>query len=223
MIYGSWFRNKMEKPIPGYEEFQKFDKGQGLYNKYANNKVDLFYEGEKIPEDKFSKDEYCNEIFGKKVKEIGRNCFYQCPNLIKAFLPNVVKVEQHALSGCLQIKSINLPKAINILPAAFRNCSNLIEISVPETIEASNYLFSGCEKLKKISLPKATRVGYEAFYGCSLLEFLSVPIAADFDNTCFRGCRKLEKIECKRGMKDKVLKALQDSQVSTYRITIEEI
>ena len=45
MIYGGWFRNKLEKPIPGYKEYQKIDAGKGLYNKYTNNKVDLFYEG----------------------------------------------------------------------------------------------------------------------------------------------------------------------------------
>jgi hypothetical protein len=70
-----------------------------------------------------------------------------------------------AFSNCINLKSINLPKCLNITNA-FNNCSNLQSVNLPACEYIEPYVFQNFSNLQTISLSACSYIGSSAFYGC---------------------------------------------------------
>lgn len=106
---------------------------------------------------------------------------------------NVDELAEGAFSGCTALRSIVLPRGLEVIPdRAFKNCSSLSSIELPESVvKIGSEAFAG-SGLTHITIPDAVyEIGYEAFSGCRNLtsvEFIGDLVRVQnttFDHTPF--------------------------------------
>ncbi|MBQ8239648.1 MAG: leucine-rich repeat protein [Bacteroides sp.] len=86
---------------------------------------------------------YCNSISAVKTSTntvvIGETSFFECRNLVKVDMPEVITIERHAFDGCTNLTDINIPKVTDVKLDGFSNCDSLTTISLPSMyLEAQN-------------------------------------------------------------------------------------
>ena len=219
MIYGSWFRNKMEiNP----EIFEHYDKGEGLYYINTSGNVLLCYAGEVIPGSAINRvRQHVVGFFGKKVKKIETALHSYTEwaiNLRSVYLPNVEELGGHVFWGCKNLKNIYIPKVRQLeiqcfhsittfhrplsLPSletlgdsAFASAQQLPHIDLPKLQHIPRSAFIFCTGLASISVPLVQNVGIEAFSNCKSLTTLDLPNALSVSYACFNGCTSLVSIK----------------------------
>lgn len=116
------------------------------------------------------------EIDGRKVTEIGADCFRELAAL----------------------KTVTLPDSVEILsPRAFYSCTVLEKVNTPKNLRViDSSVFYSCEKLEEFDLPSGLEsIGYQSFYGCQLIESFSIPKSCtEIGDYAFEGCIALEEI-----------------------------
>ena len=173
------------------EEYEKYkDKV------YINGKHVELIDG--VTVDTFNPGEY--RVYIEDIDQIiNWYIFYNCPQLIKAYIPSsVTSIGSDAFLICTGLTSIDIPNSVtSIGNSAFRGCSNLTSVTIPNSVKSiGDYAFSGCTSLTSIDIPNSvTSIGYEAFSGCSGLTSVNIGNSVThIDERAFLDCSDLTSI-----------------------------
>ena len=109
------------------------------------------------------------EYADNRITSIGEYTFYNCANMTKIDLPNVISVGVFSFYGCSAVQTINLPVAVEIGNYAFYNEYAMESIYIPVATSLGKSSIRYCTSLPKIDLPKAMFIDTYAFYNCSAL------------------------------------------------------
>lgn len=129
------------------------------------------------------------------VTAIGNNCFKNCTNLTKVYIPNTVTTLSSSIfSGCTNLISVTLPNTISQLGnSLFYNCVNLTNITIPSSVNIiDGYCFSGTG-LRSIVIPDTVTTLYSGcFSGCTNLISVVIPdTVTTLGSSIFSGCTAL--------------------------------
>lgn len=118
------------------------------------------------------------KIDGKKVVEIGEDCFKTLSKLTTVTLPDTItEISKGAFNGCETLSKINVPVNLKVIgDEAFYSCKALEEFELPDTLEKIGYQsFYDCEKLDHFTISKnVSEIGQYAFEGCVELKEITV-------------------------------------------------
>ena len=112
----------------------------------------------------------------KDISYISANMFSECKSLEEFVLPSSIEwIGDWAFQGT-GLKSIVIPKSVELGRGVFSGCVQLVSVELPEDMTAlSKHLFYACSSLKKITLPESiTRLEDESLPGEWLTE-LTIP------------------------------------------------
>lgn len=116
-------------------------------------------------------------VLPNNLEEIGGSAFFRC-GFVEFTIPDGVKLNDVIFSSCYDLRQVNLPSDLIIIPTSlFSGCRSLESITIPEGVERINtYAFNNCSNLTSINLPNTLlSIGYEAFQNCSSLETITLP------------------------------------------------
>lgn len=211
------------KEYTGNATFLEIPKTVG-YPLKKDERIRTYLPVEKIQEKVFKSNTTLEEvILPEGLKEIGRQSFYYCENIIKVNIPTtVVKIEEGAFINCFSLKEVNIKenKNIQLGKDIFYNCKNLEKAYLPDTLTIiPKGLFEGCEKLESVDINTTIiKVSEYAFSGCKNLDlsfidfskletiefsafaYCKVPSVLDlsnidFDGSAFNYCPTLEEVK----------------------------
>lgn len=138
-----------------------------------------------------------NLVIPSNIKSIGNNAFSYCHNLtnVEIQVPTEVKFVSYTFSHCRNLKSINIPPHLTILPDGFLSgCSSLENFEIPSHITSiGKYTFSSCSGLTYVTIPKSvTYIGNSAFSNCDGLTNIIIPSnVSNIGSSAFAGCSNL--------------------------------
>ena len=141
---------------------------------YINGKHVELIDGKTI--DKFNPGEYRVYIEDIDQVEDTKHMFYDCQQLIKAYIPN-------------SVMSIGI--------SAFSLCSGLTSVSIPNSVTSiRNYAFSGCSGLTSVTIGNSvTSIGEDAFCDCTSLASVTIPNSVTSIGICaFQNCSSLTSV-----------------------------
>ena len=148
--------------------------------------------------------------------------FYDCPQLIKAYIPNTVtSIGEWVFSCCSGLTSVIIPNSVTFIGnSAFRG-SGLTSVTIPNSVTSiDRSAFSGCSGLTgELIIPNSvtsigdfafwdcigltsltignsvTSIGAKAFRDCSGLTSIIIPKSVtSISNEAFYGCRSIETV-----------------------------
>ena len=130
------------------------------------------------------------------VKTIESNAFQNCSKLEIINIGLVESIGINAFKNCSSIKSLYLPKLINLITTssetgAFSYCKSLTEVNFPILEKTSYDTFTYCTSLTKVLIPNLKKIYANTFYGCSSITELSFPLITEIDVRAFYGCTSL--------------------------------
>jgi hypothetical protein len=107
-------------------------------------------------------------------------------------------INPHALSGCPNIVSIDIPSGVKALrDGCFKNCTSLSAVTMSDSIiSIENSAFKGCSSLLEMTLPNSvTKLGEGVFSGCTNLTTINIPSGVtSFTVNNLDGCYSLSSI-----------------------------
>lgn len=115
-----------------------------------------------------------------------------------------VKLSSGAFSNCSNLKNINLPDGLEVLPAnLFKNCTSLTSVTIPEGVKIiGEGAFTGCTGLTELTLPDTVvEINSRAFQDCTNLKSVNIPAGVETIGAeePFGGCRNLSEIKVDAG------------------------
>lgn len=128
------------------------------------------------------------EVEGGNIKTIGDNNFKNCENLLSINIPSLASVSNSVFFGCNKLEYLNLPRLTTAGISSFSYLQKIKEIALPNLTRVNGYLFNFCGSLETLIMPKA-----------------DVVATSNILNQCY----ELKKIVCKKGMKEKIIKAVK--------------
>jgi len=87
-------------------------------------------------------------------------------------------VSQGTFESCTELKSVVLPKKMDVIPGMFsNNLPKLVSVKMPESVEwIGPRAFSGCSALKSINIPDGVKsIDLYAFTRCKSLTSIKIP------------------------------------------------
>ncbi len=130
-----------------------------LYDVFGNENVVIPASVETIGRSSFIGNESMKTLSfeaGSKLREIGLNAFYSCPNLECIELPEgLVSLDMTAFKDCTALKELNVPSSVSEVKNYVEGCSALESISFANgsLIPSIQRVARDCAELKKITLP----------------------------------------------------------------------
>lgn len=126
------------------------------------------------------------------VRVIPERYFENHQSLKSITLPKSIEIiYDWAFDGTF-IESISLPESVEVLGAgAFSSCVYLEEVTLSSNIqEIGRYCFSFCHNLTRINLPSTLiSIGESAFFDCRSLKSIAIPESVEFiDSSAFVEC-----------------------------------
>ena len=109
----------------------------------------------------------------KDMKVLANELLVQMRNVML-----VKTIDDHAFSGCLSLKSVDIPDSVTTLgKGCFMSCSELESVTVGKGVKTiPENCFHSCTSLKTADIPDTvTSIGSEAFYSCSDISGIYVP------------------------------------------------
>ena len=130
--------------------------------------------------------------------------------------------EKGAFTGCLTLKSIDIPDAVTSIAAytfnncvnltnitigdgvasigssAFENCTSLTKVTIPDSvIRIGDYAFSHCSAVTQVAIGnRVSYIGRRAFYYCTKLSLVNTPNSLTIvSDTVFENCGSLPVID----------------------------
>lgn len=99
------------------------------------------------------------------IKNIGKNAFASCDNLLEIEIPGSIKViEERCFEHCKKLKKVVIKEGVKeIKSGAFCFCSNLVEVYIPGTVEVIEKDAFECCGLTTIVISSDTQYHSEAF------------------------------------------------------------
>lgn len=154
------------------------------------------------------------------VTKLKSFAFYQASKLKKVTLSkNIKRIPDYCFSYCGKLESIQIPKKVNSVGAAFEGCTGLKKISLPKTVTSLEYqTFYDCTSLKKVSMNSyMKKIGGKAFAGCKNLISIGNVTLDEVEFNAFDGCKKLES---KITLSDKCVRVGGSAFANCYRADI---
>jgi hypothetical protein len=93
---------------------------------------------------------------------------------------------EYTFSGCTNLVTVSLPKAVSIGYGAFQSTS-LTYPAFPEAVSIGDYAFSGSRIVFISAMPKVVSIGNSAFRDCTSLYSIQLPEAVSIGSYAFRG------------------------------------
>ncbi len=103
-------------------------------------------------------------------------------SLASLTLININELPEQFLSGCVNIREVNLPDGITAVPSrAFYGCSALTSVRLPSELETvGESAFENCGSLNAIIIPDTlNELGLNAFKGCNSITSIKLPFIGD--------------------------------------------
>lgn len=140
-------------------------------------------------------DRSITEFKDNKIENVGSYAFYECVNLERVELPNVVTIDNQAFSECTALTSLSIPSVTNIgsnnfSSDSFAGCSNLESFDAPELSVLKGGVLSRCNKLVEVNLPKVTII-FDGGIGSDSLNLLDLPSCTVLRGSSLAVCRSL--------------------------------
>ena len=162
-----------------------------------------------------------NEVNNIEVKEIKKELFLNNIYIEKLVIPETVTTLGYRMCyGCTNLKEVNLPNNISVIPDyAFEKCTLLEKINIPQSLvqirndafaesgikefiapdsfkEIWGYAFKDCKNLEKVDLNKTTSIGDMSFENCTKLSSIVLPnTLVELGTYVFSGCTLLNNIK----------------------------
>lgn len=162
-----------------------------------------------------------NQVNNIEVKEIKKELFLNNIYIEKLVIPETVTTLGYRMCyGCTNLKEVNLPNNISVIPDyAFEKCSLLEKINIPQSLvqirndafaesgikefiapdsfkEIWGYAFKDCKNLEKVDLNKTTSIGDMSFENCTKLSSIVLPnTLVELGTYVFSGCTLLNNIK----------------------------
>ena len=164
-----------------------------------------------------------SKIFGEKVTRI------EDMGDGKSFITSVTvpdTVTYLNFCGCKQLKKVNLPNSITVIPGgwyagAFEGCESLESITIPNSVTSIGVdAFMWCTSLKSVTISnKLTKLGSEAFRGCTSLKSVSIPNSVtEVGEGVFDGCTSLTSAKLSSQMKNIPYAMFQNCSLESINI-----
>ncbi len=131
------------------------------------------------------------------VKWIGPRAFKGCTNLSTIKIPSGVKwINEGTFDGCVRLESIQIPSSIEIIPSGSFRGSGLRTLNIPKSVEIGERAFSECSNLTSvIILGGRKKIDWRAFSDCASLNNIKIPVSiVEIGIQAFRGCVNLTSI-----------------------------
>lgn len=132
------------------------------------------------------------------VRFLGSGAFSGCLNLKNIDLPQALEEIGNSAFRETGISHLELPEGMVAIPDfAFCSCENLERIVIPESVKSiGKSAFKRCSKLTAIVFPeKLEEIKEEAFFMCSALKQVSIPSSVStLAPLAFHSCRSLEDV-----------------------------
>lgn len=162
-----------------------------------------------------------NQVNNIEVKEIKKELFLNNIYIEKLVIPKTVTTLGYRMCyGCTNLKEVNLPDNISVIPDyAFEKCTLLEKINIPQSLvqirndafaesgikefiapdsfkEIWGYAFKDCKNLEKVDLNKTTSIGDMSFENCTKLSSIVLPnTLVELGTHVFSGCTLLNNIK----------------------------
>lgn len=162
-----------------------------------------------------------NQVNNIEVKEIKKELFLNNIYIEKLVIPETVTTLGYRMCyGCTNLKEVNLPDNISVIPDyAFEKCTLLEKINIPQSLvqirndafaesgikefiapdsfkEIWGYAFKDCKNLEKVDLNKTTSIGAMSFENCTKLSSIVLPnTLVELGTYVFSGCTLLNNIK----------------------------
>lgn len=162
-----------------------------------------------------------NQVNNIEVKEIKKELFLNNIYIEKLVIPETVTTLGYRMCyGCTNLKEVNLPNNISVIPDyAFEKCTLLEKINIPQSLvqirndafaesgikefiapdsfkEIWGYAFKDCKNLEKVDLNKTTSIGDMSFENCTKLSSIVLPnTLVELGTYVFSGCTLLNNIK----------------------------
>lgn len=162
-----------------------------------------------------------NQVNNIEVKEIKKELFLNNIYIEKLVIPETVTTLGYRMCyGCTNLKEVNLPDNISVIPDyAFEKCTLLEKINIPQSLvqirndafaesgikefiapdsfkEIWGYAFNDCKNLEKVDLNKTTSIGDMSFENCTKLSSIVLPnTLVELGTYVFSGCTLLNNIK----------------------------
>ena len=145
---------------------------------------------------------FTSVIIPQNITSVGAAAFCTCSGLISITIDCINSIDDHAFSGCKELKSV-LWNAERCITAGsygefiFDNCKNLTNIEIGNNVKVlPPYVFANCSGVTNITIPDSvTAIGDYAFYSCTGLTTITIPDNVSYiGDSSFRGCIKLNNV-----------------------------
>ena len=128
------------------------------------------------------------------LKSIGVSCFSGCISLVDVGdMSNITTIKSDAFYNCSSLTSLSFPNAVDgdeegmIGKTAFSRCINLVTIDLPKAKKFDNTVFFNCIKLREVFFPSMTGgISGSMFKNCSSLTKATFPSAVTAINSTYQ-------------------------------------
>lgn len=110
------------------------------------------------------------------IVSITKKAFQQCDKLTKIVLPGAIThLDDYAMTGCINLKSINLENILNVSQHGLEYCHALTSINLPNVITLGDNAIRSCNTLATVHLGNnITDILSGNFTACSKLTSLTI-------------------------------------------------
>jgi hypothetical protein len=137
-------------------------------------------------------DKLTNLTLGKGLISIESGAFRNA-NIRSVVIPNsLTKIDENVFEGCKELATVVFSKNLKSIEAgAFSGCVSLKSIEIPEGVVKIGG-FDGCTGLESVSIPNSVEslYGY-AFFDCSAITQLRIPASLPLVNGAFSNCTSI--------------------------------
>jgi hypothetical protein len=146
-----------------------------------------------------------------RFRDVGSGCFYECWDVACVRFENgcsISRIGDHAFEGCCELKSIVVPKSIEILgKACFGSCHFLGTVSFERDSclrQLGKSAFRYCTRLEQICLPASVEIlPARCFESCELLRQVTFELGSALrwiESRVFANCPDLSSVSFPSGI-----------------------
>lgn len=149
------------------------------------------------------------EYIDSEITSVGNRAFYECKDLSKISMSNLLTTGSECFYGCSSLKEFVSETATHIGTRNFQNCTALERVYLPlanNNVNTAPGQFSGCSALRDVYIPVWRRPQSSLFKNCVSLEKVDLPMAYELSNEVFSGCVKLKALSLRNFANNEVVK-----------------
>ena len=155
---------------------------------YSNNKVT------ELGNSSFSNQRKLKKINCPNLKSIGASCFSGCTSLVDVGdMSNITTIKSDAFYCCSSLTNLSFPNAVDgdeegiIGKTAFSGCINLVTVDLPKAKKFDDTVFFNCIKLREVFFPSMTGgISNSMFKNCSSMTKATFPSAVTAINSTYQ-------------------------------------